>query len=67
MFWKFLTKPRISFSEPKCFSATIWFDFKGCSENFLSWGHCYKTFYGRNYATSRIFLYDFDWVTPLAM
>jgi hypothetical protein len=24
------------------------------------------TFYGCNYATSGVFLYDFDWVTPIA-
>jgi hypothetical protein len=25
-----------------------------------------QTFYGHNYATSSVFLYDFDWVTPIA-
>jgi hypothetical protein len=24
-----------------------------------------KTFYGHNYATSGVFLYDFDWITPI--
>jgi hypothetical protein len=32
-------------------------------KNFITLGHCgqyYKLFYGRNYATSGVFLYAFD-------
>jgi hypothetical protein len=32
----------------------------------MTFGQRYKTFYCCNYTTSGIFLYDFDWVTPIA-
>jgi hypothetical protein len=41
-----------------CISRIIGFSSK--ADTLESSGQCYKTFYGRNYATSGVFLYDLD-------